>query len=299
MNISVIIVTFNPEIDKLSNLLDSVLMDKVNIIVVDNNSTNNGEIKKLTKKSHLVNVHVIDYNKGIAFAQNLGIKIAIDNKSDYVLFFDQDSSINHNFINNLYCDFIDLKNKNIKLAAIGPRFIDEKKNFYFPALKLNHYNLIEKINVESIVSPQEVSVLISSGSLVSIESLKKIGIMREEFFIDFVDTEWCFRALSKGYKIFISSSAIMKHSIGDDTIEILNFKIPVHSGYRRYFRIRNLFFMWKMSYIPKQLTFKLMLSNFFHQVLLFILKRNKWDYIRYYYKGVKDGVKQSKKINFD
>ena len=45
MNISVIIVTFNPEIDKLSNLLDSVLMDKVNIIVVDNNSTNNGEIK--------------------------------------------------------------------------------------------------------------------------------------------------------------------------------------------------------------------------------------------------------------
>ena len=41
---------------------------------------------KINKKSHLVNVHVIDYNKGIAFAQNLGIKIAIDNKSDYVLF---------------------------------------------------------------------------------------------------------------------------------------------------------------------------------------------------------------------
>lgn len=123
--------------------------------------------------------------------------------------------------------------------------------------------MIEKINVESIVSPQEVSVLISSGSLVSIESLKKIGIMREEFLLILWIQNGVFRALSKGYKIFISSSAIMKHSIGDDTIEILNFKIPVHSGYRRYFRIRNLFFMWKMSYIPKQLTFKLMLSNFF------------------------------------
>ena len=51
-----------------------------------------------------------------------------------MFFFDQDSSINHNFINNLYCDFIDLKNKNIKLAAIGPRFIDEKKNFTFRRL---------------------------------------------------------------------------------------------------------------------------------------------------------------------
>lgn len=299
MNISVIIVTFNPDINKLSSLLDFILFENINIIIVDNNSKNSDEIRGLLKKSSLIDVEVVGENKGIAYAQNLGIKISKNKNSDYVLFFDQDSSIDSNFISNLYLEFIDLKNKNINIAAIGPRFIDEKRKFYFPALKLNEYNLIEKINVENITTPKEVSVLISSGSLVSIESLSKIGVMREEFFIDFVDTEWCFRALSKGYKIFVSSSAIMKHSIGDDTIEILTFKIPVHSGYRRYYRIRNLFFMWKMTYIPKRLTFKLMLSNFFHQILLFVLKRNKLDYVKYYYKGVKDGIKHSKEIKFE
>lgn len=60
-------------------------------------------------------------------------------------------------------------------------------------------------------------------------------------FIDYVDTEWCFRALSKGYKLYMSEKAVMRHSVGDDTINLLNFKIPVHSGYRRYYRVRNLF----------------------------------------------------------
>ena len=297
MNISVIIVTFNPDINKLSSLLDFILFENINIIIVDNNSKNSDEIRELLKKSSLIDVEVVGENKGIAYAQNLGIKISTNKNSDYVLFFDQDSSIDSNFISNLYLEFIDLKNKNINIAAIGPRFIDEKRKFYFPALKLNEYNLIEKINVENITTPKEVSVLISSGSLVSIESLSKIGVMREEFFIDFVDTEWCFRALSKGYKIFVSSSAIMKHSIGDDTIEILTFKIPVHSGYRRYYRIRNLFFMWKLPYIPKELVIKLMISNFFHQILLFTLKDKKIDYIRYYWKAVKDGFKQSRNYN--
>ncbi|EMO3695930.1 glycosyltransferase family 2 protein [Acinetobacter baumannii] len=297
MNISVIIVTFNPDINKLSSLLDFILFENINIIIVDNNSKNSDEIRELLKKSSLIDVEVVGENKGIAYAQNLGIKISTNKNSDYVLFFDQDSSIDSNFISNLYLEFIDLKNKNINIAAIGPRFIDEKEHFYFPALRLNKNNLMDKFSVENITEPVEVSFLISSGTLVDVQALHDIGSMREEFFIDFVDTEWCFRAIDKGYKLYISEKAIMTHSIGDDTIRIWHFKIPVHSGFRRYYRIRNLFFMWKLPYIPKELVIKLMISNFFHQILLFTLKDKKIDYIRYYWKAVKDGFKQSRNYN--
>lgn len=37
-----------------------------------------------------------------------------------------------------------------KIAAIGPRFVDESKGFYFPALRFNKYGLIDKISVENI-----------------------------------------------------------------------------------------------------------------------------------------------------
>ena len=43
--------------------------------------------------------------------------------------------------------------------------------------------LIDKFDISHIKAPCEVSVLISSGTLVSVEALKDIGLMREEFLL--------------------------------------------------------------------------------------------------------------------
>ncbi|WP_151813789.1 glycosyltransferase family 2 protein [Acinetobacter ursingii] len=285
------IVTFNPTLDNLETLIQD---DQNTTVIVDNASNNQKFLSE--KVSHYKNVVflALTENKGIAFAQNVAIDYAIKNNVDYILFFDQDSHIDKNFISNLFLDFERISTNTKQVAAIGPRLIDEKQGFYFPALKFNNYGLIDKISVENISEPIEVSFLISSGTLVSVKALKEIGLMRDEFFIDFVDTEWCFRALSMGYKLYMSDKAFMKHSIGDDTLKFANFNIPVHSGFRRYYRIRNLFFMWKMPYIPKILVAKLMLTNFAIQVLLFLMKDKKMDYLKYYIKATKDGIKESK-----
>lgn len=292
MNIVAVIVTYNPNIDCLRVLLDNLNNSCLSIIIVDNYSTNEA-FKNIVFKSN-VELLSLSKNQGIAFAQNVGIEKAIKIDADYILFFDQDSNVSNNFVDDLMSDYRKIYATHEKIAAIGPRFIDENKGFYFPALRFNKHGLIDKISVENISTPIEVSFLISSGTLISVEALKDIGLMKEEFFIDFVDTEWCFRAISLGYKIYMSEQAVMKHSIGDDTLKIYNFNIPVHSGFRRYYRVRNLFFMWKMPYIPKILVAKLMVTNFLIQVLLFLLKDKKLDYIKFYLKAIKDGVKQSK-----
>ncbi|WP_343682934.1 glycosyltransferase family 2 protein [Acinetobacter baylyi] len=295
MSISVVIVSYQPCHLKIQKMVEILLNhESLSVILVDNGSCDiDILISALKNKKNFYSL-VLSENLGIAYAQNIGITKSIELNSDYIIFFDQDSSLDNNFINNLISDYNYLRNKDYKIAAVGPRFLDENKGFYFPALKFNKNGLIDKISVENINEPIEVSFLISSGTLVPVDALKKIGLMREEFFIDFVDTEWCFRALSKGYKLYMSEKAVMKHSIGDDTLKIANFNIPVHSGFRRYYRIRNLFFMWKMPYIPKILVAKLMISNFAIQVLLFLIKSNKMDYIKYYIKAIKDGLKQSK-----
>lgn len=291
MNIVAVIVTYNPNIDCLRVLLDNLNNSCVSIIIVDNYSTN--EAFKNTAFKSNVELLSLSKNQGIAFAQNVGIEKAIKIDADYILFFDQDSNVSNHFVDDLMSDYRKIYATHEKIAAIGPRFIDENKGFYFPALRFNKHGLIDKISVENISTPIEVSFLISSGTLISVEALKDIGLMKEEFFIDFVDTEWCFRAISIGYKIYMSEQAVMKHSIGDDTLKIYNFNIPVHSGFRRYYRVRNLFFMWKMPYIPKILVAKLMVTNFLIQVLLFLLKDKKWDYIKFYVKAIKDGLKES------
>ena len=293
--LATIIITYNPDIGKVNNLIRSIVLNKDScVIVVDNNSLNIEDFSNLFTIDNVVHTVFLEDNLGIAFAQNMGIKKAIELGASHILFFDQDSKISNNFVDDLISDYKKISVDNTKIAAIGPRFIDENKGFYFPALRFNKYGLIDKISVEDIKVPTEVSFLISSGTLVSVDSLKSIGFMKEEFFIDFVDTEWCFRAISMGYRLYMSEKAIMKHSIGDDTLKIFNFNIPVHSGFRRYYRIRNLFFMWKMPYIPKILVAKLMVTNFVIQILLFLLKDKKLDYIKFYLKAIRDGVKQSK-----
>ena len=293
LNICYLVVTYNPNFEKLSILIGNLIESGGRVVIVNNGKSFSLEKINLSDNDS-IEIFSLIKNEGIAKAQNIGIERAKILGCEYVVFFDQDSSLDNSFIKNLISDYNYMKNKNYKIAAVGPRFLDENKGFYFPALKFNSFGLIDKISVENIQEPIEVSFLISSGTLVSVAALEEIGNMKEEFFIDYVDTEWCFRALSKGYKLYMSEKAVMRHSVGDDTINLLNFKIPVHSGYRRYYRVRNLFFMWKMPYIPKILTSKLMITNFAIQILLFLLKDKKIDYIKYYFKAIKDGINQSR-----
>lgn len=83
-------------------------------------------------------------------------------------------------VDDLIGDYEKISVENTKIGAIGPRFIDENKGFYFPALRFNKYGLIDKISVENIQEPIEVSFLIFSGTLVSVAALEEIGNMKEE-----------------------------------------------------------------------------------------------------------------------
>ena len=115
--------------------------------------------------------------------------------------------------------------------------------------------------------------------------------MRENYFIDYVDTEWCFRAESKGYSNYISSRAVMKHAVGDNMIENRYFKTPIHSPFRRYYITRNAFYMLKEPHIPKGVAIRQIFVNFIQQIIIIINEKNKKGYIMSFYSGVKDGLK--------
>ena len=71
--------------------------------------------------------------------------------------------------------------------------------------------------------------------------------MREDLFIDWVDIEWCLRAESQGLESYIVPSAIMMHSIGDDTVRVLGRDINLHSDLRNYYMVRNATYLLRVS----------------------------------------------------
>ncbi|MCM1963674.1 glycosyltransferase family 2 protein [Acinetobacter pittii] len=287
-NVWAIIVTFNPSLENVKKLVKQLSIQSVIPCIVDNCSTN-------VDSAQLKNIHeaksiFLEKNYGIATAQNKGIEFAIENGADYILFFDQDSSIPDGYVQALYSDYQYLQGQGEKVSAIGPRFIDDRYNFYYKTISVTKSGFREKHDVSQITKPLHSTLLISSGSLISVETLKVVGLMRDYYFIDYVDTEWCLRAEYLGYKNFVSAQAVMRHTIGDNVLNLKFFNVPVHSAFRRYFRVRNAFFMMREPHVPSMLVVREMLFNGVHQIILICFEKNKWQYIKSYFRGLKDGL---------
>lgn len=286
MKIFSIIVTYNPNIEHLTKLVNLLIFQNVDVVIVDNKSNNFSEFGSLKLRKLII----LEDNLGIAKAQNKGIEYAIQQNAEYIVFFDQDSTICDNFISDLMFDYRELENNGVQVGSIGSRFMDERFSFFYPSINYNNGKR-ERVDTENIIEPTKSTLLISSGSLVSISTLLSVGLMRENYFIDYVDTEWCFRAESKGYSNYISSRAVMKHAVGDNMIENRYFKTPIHSPFRRYYITRNAFYMLKEPHIPKGVAIRQIFVNFIQQIIIIINEKNKKGYIMSFYSGVKDGLK--------
>jgi rhamnosyltransferase len=99
-----------------------------------------------------------------------------------------------------------------------------------------------------ILTPSDVravSHVISSGMIVRNSIAKRIGLNREDLFIDWVDTEWCWRACLNGYPIYQTGAVVLSHSLGEDRIRILGKQITRHKLFRSYYKIRNAILIFK------------------------------------------------------
>ncbi|MEQ1118567.1 glycosyltransferase family 2 protein [Acinetobacter junii] len=284
-----VIVTFNPSIERLCKLVFSLDRQETDIFIVDNHSSNKHEIKFDSR----VELYRLDKNYGIAYAQNVGIQKAIESKYDYLVLFDQDSNVENNFIDLMISSYNELNSENV--ACISPRFYNDEYDFYYDALRINRYGLRERISLQNIEESISVSLVISSGSFISINALKEIGPMKDGFFIDAVDTEWCFRALNRGFKIFISNTVVMKHTIGDKVLNFFGKKVALHSPFRRYYIIRNNFYLLRLDYVPKIFACRDIIFSILVQLIIIIIissqrKENFFALAR----AIRDGVRHEK-----
>ncbi|HHT5260021.1 MULTISPECIES: rhamnosyltransferase [Klebsiella] len=281
-----VIVTYHPQLINLKKLIVALREQGVSPVIVDNGTLKQDSLSEIENIAYVIN---LGDNMGIAFAQNKGISYCKSKNAKAIIFFDQDSEIKAEFIESLVNDYNDLIAGGDKVAVIGPTFIDSRYGFYYKQIRLNKFGIRKKVDPAHFSKPFEATIIISSGSYIPVKVLDDVGFMDEDFFIDYVDTEWCLRAISKGYKIFVSTNAVMEHAIGDKMINIGGLHVPVHSPIRRYYRIRNAILFSKLSHIPMMLKIRDNLMNIVHQLLLILTQKHKLLNARTMYKGIKDG----------
>ncbi len=250
--IGAVIVTYNPDINKLSKLLSRLSEQVTNIFIIDNNSLNVNTVHTIVRPFNNGEVIVCSENRGLGHAHNLGIQACREAGLKMVLLLDQDSMPAMNMIDVLLGGYNHLVRTKGTIAAVGARYIGNYTNHSSFFVKFRRFRFM-KCFCDQQLSDQyiQADMLISSGSLMSIEAINAIGDMDEDLFIDHIDTDWFLRALALGWKSYGICDALMEHSLGENTRRIWVGRwrhIPVHKPFRYYYIYRNSLLLYKRKY---------------------------------------------------
>lgn len=227
-----VVVTYHPDSSMIQNL--SAAIAQVNAMVVVDNGSNPDAIAALrsARNNHGFNLIENQENLGIAEALNQGVRWAIANGFPWVILFDQDSRITDSFVREMFAAWDNHPQRSL-VASIHPRYVQPETGREAFVRRADDGGPIKSM---------------TSGALMPVWIFNKIGWFASEYFIDEVDTEYCFRIRTSGFLIADSPRARLMHSVGHpDPVSILGFTFrPTwHSAVRRYYMSRNRFVVYR------------------------------------------------------
>jgi GT2 family glycosyltransferase len=137
-----------------------------------------------------------------------------------------------------------------------------------------------------------VDSVISSGTLLRRKVIADAGLPRSDFFMDFVDHEYCLRLRRLGYKIAIVRDSRVEHAIGEPRrVSFFGFKKAwaSHVPWREYYMTRNeVFTVWEHDpdWRTKCVTARRLMR---HALAVLLFGRKKWACLRMMCRGFADG----------
>ncbi|WP_231495455.1 glycosyltransferase family 2 protein [Hylemonella gracilis] len=288
--------TYNAEASVVEDSIRRLRQEGVFVVVVDNGSSPSvvaGQ-QKLVDANQAAMI-ALPKNLGLAAAQNLGIRYAQHAGAQFVLLLDHDSLIEPGMVQTQLEVHKTLEARGVQVAALGPMTTDVRTKTQAGFVKLAP-PFIKRLHCgeddENLVA---ADFLNASGSLIPMQALHDIGLMNEGFFIDHVDTEWCLRAIARGYRIYGVCNARLLHRLGDQVIRIWWGRwreVSIHSPWRHYFVFRNTLLMLRTTPMPFawRLTHTLRLIQFL--IFFALVMPPRLQRLRFMALGVLDGLRR-------
>jgi rhamnosyltransferase len=227
-DVCAVLITYHPDVEFPVRL--SRIAPQVGAIVIVDNGSEQSEVTMLREVAadSAVTLVLNSENLGIARALNIGIERATARGYRFVLLMDQDSRADSDMVAALLATYESFPG-NERLAIVGAGFGEIESH------NPNPYAPTEE-------PWQDAEWVITSGTLLPVAAYAAIGPFREEFFIDYVDIDYCIRARANGYRVIKTRRPLMSHSIGSPKQHRFLWTrkwTSNHSADRRYYIARN------------------------------------------------------------
>jgi rhamnosyltransferase len=287
-----VIVGYNPEYAVMYQLLDLVSTQVDTLILVDNGGA---EAFSEFKGNGTVNYIYIDAGKnaGLGCGLNIGCRIAVEQGADYIALFDQDSAPPRDLIANLLSSHRKLVEKQINCAAIGPVYYDRRES------EIKYFNFYREIGNKIItISPSssdeqmiQVDALITSGMLIRSSVLLNGFYFDESLFVEYTDSEWCFRVRHAGYQLFADMHVVMPHTPAESpAVRLFGLSFYRYSPVRRYYWYRNTMVLLQSKTFGSRWKRRLFIGLCLRFAINIIIDSNKISSLRMMIKGMWDGL---------
>lgn len=229
MLVTGVVVLYNPDDSVIDNV--KTYVNHLSVLYAMDNSEKKNElfVERLLALSDKIVYIWNGENKGIAYALNLAARKSLELGADWLLTMDQDGKFEPGNLEKLIESCLSCTNDD--LLIVSPTHLEVG---------------IPRESLKSSGNPFPY-ITMTSGNMLNLRNYKKNGPFREDFFIDYVDNEYCLRAKKNGLKVIELKDVCVDHRLGKAK-RVLNFTPTNHPPIRRYYITRNRVAVWREYY---------------------------------------------------
>lgn len=206
-----------------------------NIILVDNGSVD-GSWLKLAQEFPEATMIRNEKNLGFTGGNNVGMREALKNGTDYLLLLNNDTIVSPSFLS----EMISVAETDTRIGMLNPKiyFFEPSDTIWYAGGAYvrwktfpTHFGVLQRDD-GSYNQTKEVSFVTGCALMVRSETARKIGLLDETFFLSYEDVDWSVRAIESGYKAMYVPAAIIWHRDSYDTKRNIGSK-------RNFYTMRN------------------------------------------------------------
>ena len=226
--VSIILVNYNGAVHTKECIESLLKIEYTNydIYIVDNKSTNDNFKDIMIEYENEKKICVIfnDKNLGFSGGNNVAIEKAMQMKSDYVLLLNNDTVVEKDFLSIMMKNTANKDNLGITTCNIK-MYYEREKNWYAGGF-LNKSGSATILYTDE-ASSDDITFVSGCCMLIPIEVIKDVGMLSEDYFLYFEDTDYCSKVVKKGYKLLYCSETTIYHKESVATGK----KTPLYSYY--------------------------------------------------------------------
>jgi hypothetical protein len=287
--------SFDLTSDTLASL-SSTSYKNYDIIVVDNFSTDNSAAQ-LEKDFPSIILLRSDENKGFTGGNNLGFDYAINEGYEYVMMLNNDVAVESDFLEPLVVK-LDMDEK---IGGVQPLiyFYHDRELIWNAGSRYNDifgipyilgYYRKDKGQLQR-KKQKSIDWITGCAFMIRTEVLKKVGVLKQDFFIYYEDVDLSFRIKEAGYALAYEASSVVYHKTGMSHKSKEKLKEGYLNPKVHYLNARNRLFVLKeytqKIAIPTVILYQII---YFFGISFYFIFRRRWQKLKAWNNGIKDGL---------